>query len=452
MKKFLIIGAGPTGLGAATKLSGLKHNNWLILEKNPYVGGLSSSFLDNRSFTWDIGGHVLFSHYPYFTSIVNKVLKNEQIAHLRKSYIRILNNWIPYPFQNNIKNLPSKELLDCLIGLYEAASKKQANSLNFKEWIVNTFGEGIAKYFMLPYNFKVWATPLEFMDKKWIGERVSVINFKKILENVILNKDDVSWGPNNKFIFPQSGGTGEIFKRISKPLLNNIKFNAEVTKIDMKNKKVYLHNGETYGYDYLINTSPLDLFVKNISPKNKKLIKLTHNLRHISGFVIGIGFNKPIHEDICWAYFPEKISPFYRITYFHNYSYNNIPNGNTNKYSSIMCETSFSEFKKEPDDTIINKTIKGLINSGIIKNKDSKNIISKYKLTVPYTYPVPTLKRDESLKILQPYLETHNVFSRGRFGGWKYEVGNMDHSFMMGVEVIEKILKNKDEETYNWRS
>lgn len=45
--------------------------------------------------------------------------------------------------------------------------------------------------------------------------------------------------------------------------------------------------------------------------------------------------------------------------------------------------------------------------------------------------------------------ESQGVYSRGRFGDWKYEVGNMDHSFMQGVEIAERILTGKTEITIN---
>ena len=57
MKKIIILGAGPTGLGAAYQLQKLDYKNWRIYEKNNYVGGLSASFCDEKGFVWDIGGH-----------------------------------------------------------------------------------------------------------------------------------------------------------------------------------------------------------------------------------------------------------------------------------------------------------------------------------------------------------------------------------------------------------
>ena len=63
--KLLILGAGPTGLGAAYRLQELGHTNFHIYERESHVGGLATLYVDSQGFTWDIGGHVQFSHYHY---------------------------------------------------------------------------------------------------------------------------------------------------------------------------------------------------------------------------------------------------------------------------------------------------------------------------------------------------------------------------------------------------
>ena len=71
-KKIVVIGGGPTGLGACTRLQQLGHKNWLLIEKNDYTGGLATSFSDPQGFWWDIGVHVTFSHYQYFTDLIDQ--------------------------------------------------------------------------------------------------------------------------------------------------------------------------------------------------------------------------------------------------------------------------------------------------------------------------------------------------------------------------------------------
>lgn len=43
--------------------------------------------------------------------------------------------------------------------------------------------------------------------------------------------------------------------------------------------------------------------------------------------------------------------------------------------------------------------------------------------------PTPSLGRDAALEKILPTLKTdYGIWSRGRFGSWKYECGNQDHS------------------------
>jgi hypothetical protein len=57
------------------------------------------------------------------------------------------------------------------------------------------------------------------------------------------------------------------------------------------------------------------------------------------------------------------------------------------------------------------------------------------------------LYRDEALAELIPFFERYDVYPRGRFGLWKYEVGNQDHSFMQGVEIVERLTNGRKEIT-----
>ncbi len=443
--KFLIIGAGPTGLGAAWRLHELGEQDFLVLEANSYPGGLSASFKDDWGFTWDIGGHVIFSHYPYFDALLAEVLGNEYEEHQRIARIRAADTWTPYPYQNNIRYLPKQIQWECVEGLLPGR-RPQTRPSNFEEWIYTVFGQGLAKHFMLPYNFKVWAFPPKLMSFQWIGERVSVIDLEGVLKNLILEADNVSWGPNSRFRFPRHGGTGEIYQRMAAKLGDKVHLKSPLLKLDLQNKRAFTENGLEIRFQHMLSTAPLDKLVREIindAPAEYK--RAAEQLEHSGVFVAGVGVNSARTDDTCWMYFPESNAPFYRVTNLHNYSPNIAPAGSGKR--ALLCEVSFSKHKQEDPATMERRILDGLVNTTLLQEQDRESN-SIWSMRVDYGYPTPTLERDRALALIQPWLQAQGVFSRGRFGGWRYEVGNMDHSVMQGVEWADLLLKGEPETTY----
>lgn len=444
----LVLGLGPCGLGAISHALRLSDNLSICgLEKAPIVGGLASSYTDEMGFTWDVGGHVQFSHYVYFDKLMVSLLgKDGWLHHERESWVWIRDRFVPYPFQNNIHRLPADDLNKCLQGLVEITKTPLSNPANFQEWIHATFGTGLADVFMEPYNFKVWAYPPELMNSVWVGERVSVTDLSRVLRNLVYDIDDISWGPNNTFQFPKRGGTGAIWQACAAQLpQDKLRLGTKVINIDLSKKECTTAEGSTYSYDFLISTIPL-----------RELIKLTGQLQlmpladkgllYSASNIIGLGLKGKPKQDLakkCWMYFPEDNCPFYRVTVFSNYSPYNVPD--ISKHWSLMCEVSESPYKPVDHSMLIESVIQGALNTGLIASREE--IISTWSYHAPYGYPTPGLFRDEALAEIIPYYEHYDVYSRGRFGMWKYEVSNQDHSFMQGVEIVERLLNGRPEIT-----
>jgi len=450
-RKIVIIGAGPTGLGAAVRLKELNDPNYTynIIEKSGVFGGLSATEVDPEGFLWDMGGHITFSHYDYFDDVLSHSVA-EWLEHERESWIWAKNRFIPYPFQNNIRRLPKEDVLSCLLSLIDS-QQLFAHWEGFDQWLLGNFGQGIYDIFMKPYNEKVWGCPLRLMSTEWMGERVSPVDIKRVLTNIILEQDDLGWGPNSKFRFPLNGGTGAIWKNIGKSI-KPVVVGREALSIDVDNKKIEVYDGViqdiiVMGYDHLISTMPLDKLISILKMKDKNTLDdlkesskgLVKSTTHVVG--LGIKGEPPEHlKTKCWMYFPEDNCPFYRVTIFSNYSHKKAPAG----HWSIMMEVSETEHKSV-EGGLIQSCLDGAMATKLI-DKDSE-IVSKYHKTLPYGYPIPTHSRD-CLEDIQPVLEGYNILSRGRFGGWKYEVGNMDHSFMQGVEAVDHIIYGTEELTY----
>jgi UDP-galactopyranose mutase len=439
-----IVGAGPCGLACGRELALLGHEDWAIYEREGVAGGHAGSVVDSAGFTWDQGGHVVFSHYGEFDRLLYEVLGDDVHEHERSSYVLLGDVWVPYPFQNNLRYLPPNDAYDCLLGLIDAPGADGAS--DFATWMERTFGEGITRRFMRPYNTKVWAVPPEEMSASWIAERVSVVDYKRALRSVVLELDDAGWGPNNTFRFPRTGGTGEIYRRLAGKLTPRVHYEADLVEVDAAARTLRLADGRTEGYDVLVSTMPVDLLVAAIVDCPSDVRAAAATLEHNGVWVVGVGFELPLRDDRSWLYFADPEVPFYRATNFAKYAAANVPDADVARYSSYMTETAYST--RLPRERIGHEgaVVSALTRTGLVPDKPS--IASVHAIEVEYAYPIPTRNRDRALEVVQPWLMQQGIYSRGRFGSWRYEIGNMDHAAKMGIDVARHVLEGTPEEVW----
>lgn len=445
----LVLGGGPTGLGAAWWLAQHSTVEWMLCEGSDHLGGLSRSVIDDAGYTWDVGGHVCFSHYDLVSRmLVQAVGADGFFEHQREAWIRAALTWVPYPFQNNLHRLPRDVRDRCLRGLVaasEAAIRSAVAPKNFDEFIDATFGDGIAEVFMRPYNRRVWASPLDVMSYDWIADRVAVPDADRAARNVARGQDDVGWGPNSTFLFPKSGGTGAFWNGVGSLLpKERIRMRAVATSIDLARKTVEFEDGSSIAYGKLVTTIPLDTTAHMTGDRD--LIELTSRLVHSSVNVMGLGVDSSVGASLgtkCWMYFAEDDTPFYRVTNFSHYSPANVPAGTDG--ASLLIEVSESPHRPVNQDTLVADVIAGLMSVGILDSAQQVSHVWTHR--AEYGYPTPTLSRDDLVNRSLALLESHGILSRGRFGAWRYEVGNMDHSFAQGYEAAAHLLTGSAEVT-----
>ncbi|KAL3952398.1 hypothetical protein ACCO45_012341 [Purpureocillium lilacinum] len=301
----LVIGAGPTGLGAAKRLSHLGHPSWLVVDSSSVPGGLASTDVTAEGFLFDVGGYVILSHYKYFHDALHEALprSDDWFEHQRVSYVRFNRVYVPYPFQNNIAVLPKEEKARCMESLIDAALDARTRSPADK-----------------PKNF-------DFLQASCPFYRATIFS---------------NYSPFNQ---PDE---------------------------DVKLPTLQLANG--------------------LKAKS--------------------------------------------------------PSAQPGPYWSIMLEVSESVYKPVNHETLLQDCITGLLANDLVLPEDE--IVSTYLRRFDQGYPTPSLERDGVLEQALPYLQTKDILSRGRFGAWKYEVGNQDHSFMQGVEAVDHILSGGIELTVSY--
>jgi hypothetical protein len=89
--------------------------------------------------------------------------------------------------------------------------------------------------------------------------------------------------------------------------------------------------------------------------------------------------------------------------------------------------------------------VRGLLATRLIESEAQVHHV--WHMRLEHGYPVPSLHRDRGLSDIESTLAARGVFSRGRFGAWKYEVSNQDHSFAQGVEAVDAQRDGAEEVT-----
>lgn len=461
-RQILIVGAGPTGLGAAWRLHELAVRqrispaiDWLLADKAAVPGGMATSVTDPRGFTWDLGGHVVYSHYAYFDALLEELLGDDLLQHPRKGWVRMAGRFIPFPIQHNLHYLPDDDVARCLKDLVEARSAVNGHvPANFAEWLQAHFGSALCELFFHPYNLKMWGYPPSVLSTQWTqrksGSRyanVPLVDLERLLENVVCRRDDPGWQGATPFPYPRNGGMGELWRRTFARLpAENTALSQRLVAIDPANRIARFDGGLRVHYRHLLSSVPLPDLLAVLSvdadapwPNSP----LRYSRTHLAGFGIR-GTLPEALRDKFWIHIPDPVVPFFRVSVTSSFSAGNVPDDGP--HWSLMCETSEAAETPLDQDTLLAAVECSLRQEGFVPA--DQPIVARWHRRLDYGYPVPCLARDGFLQQVEPRLRRLGIRSRGRFGGWKYETSNQDNGFMQGVEAIDAMLFGTEEISY----
>ncbi|MDD5097390.1 MAG: FAD-dependent oxidoreductase [Candidatus Omnitrophica bacterium] len=430
-KRILILGAGLTGLSAAWHLQE-RGIDCKVFEKESEVGGLCRS-KTKKGFTFDYDGHLLHFRNKHSLNLVKKVLSGNLVKHHRNALVYSHNRYIPYPFQANLHNLPSEVIKDCLNGLIQASKcrnlGKNKKDLNFLEWINQNFGKGIAEHFMVPYNSKFWGVSPEELTCQWLGRFIPVPKVNEIIAGA-KKRNCKPFGYNACFWYPQNGGISELPRALAKQL-KNIHLNLTVKGIDLKKKEVSLSTGNKEKYDYLISTIPLPELPGLLKEIPERISDQFKKLRWNSIFNLSLGLAGRDNLKRHWIYFSQKDISFFRVGFFHNFSYCLAPQGNASLYISV----AYAQDKPFNRVGIIAQIKEDLRKTGIL---NGEKIITQHINDIKYGYPIYDFNYNTATKEILGFLQKNKVTSCGRYGAWRYL--SMEDAMLDGQAAAKGII------------
>jgi UDP-galactopyranose mutase len=469
----VIIGAGPTGLSAAYHLG----EDSVLLEAGSQVGGWCRS-IEDRGFTFDYAGHIMFSNDSYVHELYARLLGDNVHWQDREAWIYSNGGYTRYPFQGALFGLPPEVLKDCLVGAIEARfgslkggapaprgsspheckadsitdccadgisgsgdklidiskapARAQQEFRNFEEFIYGVWGWGVAKHFAIPYNRKLWTVPLAEMETSWLGGRVPLPDLEAMIEGA-LRPVARPQGPNARFGYPLRGGFQALMNGFLPLLRGELELDARVTRVIPSQHLVVLADGSSYRYEKLISTMPLPRLVAMIGEEAPlRMRQAARALRHVSVRCVNLGIAREALTDKHWIYYPED-SVFHRIFVQGNAS----PNNNAPGGFALTCEITYSPDKPLPCDgeALIDRCIADCIRVGIFEASDV--IVARNQVDMPYAYVVYDHARAANVRLIREWLQGFDIELAGRYSEWEYY--NSDHAFLAGRNVAERV-------------
>lgn len=422
-----VIGAGLSGLSAAYHLG----SDYIVLEREAEVGGLCRS-VATKGYVFDLAPHIFFTGNQYVSGLIDDLLHGDLVRQARRAYIYLKGTYVEYPFEVNLNGLPRETIDECISGFKERGRTQPGN---FLEWIHSTFGAGIARHYMVPYNEKVWKYPLDQMNIDWIAGRVPVPSMDEMIRGA-KEKVKKNYGPNAYFLYPRGGGIGAIADALASRV-GNISLNSEAVEIDPKDPEgvnvTYREDGgkkRTIESDAVLSSMPLPEIVKIMRDAPNEVVEASERLVYNSLICVNIGVDRPRISDKHWLYFPESEYVFNRISFPMNFSEETTPKGR----SSILVEVTYRGTRPNLEETKI-KVREGLISAGILRGDDKVDVFDA--LDFKYAYVINDLDHRRNVAIIHDYLRGNRIHPMGRFGEWGYL--NMDRSILSGRNVAEKI-------------
>jgi len=426
MKQIVIIGGGLAGVSAGYHLREFEP---LLFEKESAIGGLCRSFTQD-GFTFDCTGHLIHLKNAYTKELVAQILPNTFNAHERLAAIHSKGTMTPYPFQANTYGLPPEVVKECVIGFVESMQLNgNGGPKNFHDWVIRTFGEGIAKHFMLPYNEKFWKQDLRTITSDWVSWSIPKPTLEEVV-NGALGLTNKGMGYNPKFIYPKDGGIDCLPQALARPI-HRLHMNEVVEAIDPKRKYVRLVSGREEPYEHLISTLPLPLLFRMLKDTPDSLVYKAQQLHAISVLNINIGIDRPGVSDQHWIYFPEDRYIFSRVGFPTNFSRSVAPDGT----SSMYIEITHQPQERPNIEEALERSIRDLRACGILQQSD--RVLTTHVLDIKYAYVVFDQHRQAHLQDLLDYLESRDIFTAGRYGRWDYY--SMEDSILSGKSAAEAV-------------
>ena len=345
-----ILGAGPSGVGAAYQLARSGRGQATVLERAPVVGGLAGSF-ELAGLRVDFGSHRLHpACAPEILADIRSLLGADLLDRPRHGRIRLRGRWIHFPLKP----------LDLALRLPPGFALGTAGDL-FARWLPSNSGEGeesfatvlyrglgrtICRDFYFPYARKIWGLAPEQLSATQARRRVKAGSLGKMAGKILSAIPGMKPQGFGRFYYPRRG-YGQITERLYEAARDrgaNFQFGTSVETVETLPQggcRVHYRRGEkaeSLDADYVWSTIPVTLLAKSLRPPaHADVLAATEGIRFRSMLLVYVVLGRERFSEFDAHYFPGAEIPFTRMSEPRNYSLVTEPRDRTVLCAELPC-------------------------------------------------------------------------------------------------------------------
>ncbi|HKG37100.1 MAG TPA: FAD-dependent oxidoreductase [Solirubrobacterales bacterium] len=427
----VVIGGGPAGLSAAIEAQE-KGASAVVLEAAGEAGGLTRSF-EQDGYTFDCSGHLLHLSDPEAVALVERATSAEDWNRIdRDSVIYLENAFIPYPFQLHLAYAPERVRRECVELLPEEAPGYEDPELlnDFGSWITANLGDGIGRWFMVPYNEKLSTVPVGDLTCEWLGRFVPRPGIEEIRQGAA-QKRTRQTGYNRSFLYPRQGGIATMSRGLAR-LVPNLVTGAPVTAVDTEARIVRSGDGREFSYRRaVVATQPLPELAAIVTPADERLER-RRELRANSVTCVNVGVRdaNPAFASHQWVYLPEERFASYRFGFYARFAESMAPPGREGMYVEVAHGPEAAEAE------VVDAAIGDLLGAGVIDDRTAVETVLPVRIETAYV--IHDRATSGARAALREALEERGIFAAGRYGNWEYSA--MEDAIVGGMHATREAL------------
>jgi protoporphyrinogen oxidase len=404
----------------------------VVIEADSRPGGHCKSEI-NQGYCYDIGGpHIIFSKNESILSEMKNALGEKLAYGNRDNRCWYGDQFLPYPFENGISELPPEERYGFVRDFFMADQTSHPKP-DLKGWLLQRFGNSLANEYLIPYNEKIWNIPADQLTSDWVEGRIPMPSTDDMLK-VACGIKTIGYAHQAKFIYPTTGGIEELVKFYANQC-KDIRLNERVERV-VKDGSLWIVNTSQaqYEFDSLVSTIPIHDLLSALPAVPQEIREKAGLLKFNSLINVAMGYRLQKDHSFTAIYIPTPDYLSHRISFPRNFSKANAPEGMELVNLEITVDFLSSHYHLS-DDGLKKESVRLLNGLGLLEEQS----IEYFKVhKTKHAYVVRDRHYEKSLRDVLAYLDDIGIRSLGRNAEFEYI--NMDEAIRRTRESAKSFL------------